>query len=168
MFDAQFFGQLVGGKKRSRIRYWIAFQLSIKQFQIERQILDTAFTKFYVRVGEAFGNDRRVASRHLQHFVRHINANHFPVWPDDLRSDKTDFSRATAEIENRFAFAQITRRIAAAVIALDHFLWNDAEICRLIINRTTKFLRALFCSRRITLADDAFLASTFDHLDTKL
>ncbi len=105
MFDAQFFGQLVGGKKRSRIRYWIAFQLSIKQFQIERQILDTAFTKFYVRVAEAFGNDRRVASRHLQHFVRHINADHFAVWPDDLRGDKTDFSGAAAQIENCFAFA---------------------------------------------------------------
>ena len=141
--------------------------MSIQQFKIECQILDTAFAKLHVRVAEAFGDDRRVASRHLQHFVRHIDPNHFPVWPDNLRGKKTDFSGAAAQIENRFAVAEITRRVAATVIALDHFLWNDVEICRFIINRTTKFLRTLFCSSRVSLADDGFLASSFDHSGPK-
>src|SRR5206468_3965837 len=143
--------KLVCGKKRSRISYWIAFQLSIQQFQIEPQILDTAFAKFHVRVAEAFGDDRRIAPRDLQHLVGHIDANDFTVRPDDLCGDETDFSRAAAQIEDRFAFTQVTRGIATAVIALDHFSWNDLEIFRVVIYRTTQFVRAFFCARGITL-----------------
>ena len=168
MFDTQFFGELVRSKKRSGISYWIAFQLSFQQFQIKRQILDTAFAKFYVRVAEALRDDWGVTPGDLEHFISHIHADHFAVWSNDLRRDETNFSRATTEIENRFALAQIMRRIAAAIIALDHFSWNDVEICRFIINRTTKFVGAFLCSGRVTLADDGFFITGLGHSNAKL
>ncbi len=61
-----------------------------------------------------------------------------PAAPDDLRGDETDLSRAAAEIEHGLALAQIFARIAAAVIALDHFLRNDLEVISVVIDRATK------------------------------
>jgi len=136
--------------------------------EIERKVLNAAFAKFDVRVTDPFADNRRIAARDLEHFVGHIDADDFAAWSDNLRGDKTNFPSAAAKIEHDFTFAQIAGRVAAAIIALDYFSWNCCEIFRLVIDRTTKFPRAFFCSRRITLADDAFLASTFDHLDAKL
>ena len=134
----------------------LSFQLSIQQFQIERQILDPAFAEFHVGVTDAFSDNRRVAACDLEHFVGHIDADHFPLWADNLCGDETDFSRAAAQIENRFAFAQITRWIAATVIALDYFLRNNVEIFGLVFDWTTKFIGAFSCADSISLPDDGF------------
>jgi hypothetical protein len=37
-----------------------------------------------------------------------------------------------------------------------------------VIDRTTQCVGAFFCSSRVTLADDAFFALGFDHLNAKL
>src|SRR5206468_4506790 len=105
------------------------------------------------------GNDWRIAAGDLKHFVGHIHANDSAFWPNDLPSNETNLSRAAAKIENRFAFAQMTRRITAAVIALDYFLGDDFKIIGAVFDRTAKFVRAFLCSRRVTLADDGFFPS---------
>ena len=112
--------------------------MSIQQLEIERQILDAAFAKLDVGIADAFGDNWRVAPRDREHFVGHIHADDFAVRADDLRGDETDFAGAAAQIDNHFAFAQITRRIAATVIAFDHFLLNDLEVIQIVIDRTTK------------------------------
>ena len=86
-----------------------------------------------------------------------------PFGANDLSRDKANLSRPTAKIENHFAFAQITGRIAAAVIALDDFRRNYAQVCGVIFNGATEIVCAFFCSRRVTLADDGFGALWFNH-----
>ena len=125
--------------------------------------MNTAFAKFHVRKTDPLRDDRRISARHLEHFIGHIDADHFAFEPDDLRGDKADFSRAAAQIEDDFAFAQITRRVAAPVITLDHFLRNHLEVFGVIMDRTAKFLRSFCCSRRVTLADDGFSALRLKH-----
>src|SRR5262249_580461 len=133
--------------------------------EIERQILNAAFAEFDVRTADAFGHDRCVAPRDLQHFVRHIDANYFSFRTHNLRGNEANFSGSTADIENYFAFVQITRRIAASIIELDHFARNDFEILGLIIDRTTKFLRSFLRSGRVALTNNSFPTSRFDHSD---
>ena len=50
------------------------------------------------------------------------------------------------EIEHRLAFAEILARIAAAVIAIDHFLRNDLEVFGIVIDRTTKLRLGVLCA----------------------
>ena len=95
----------------------------------------------------------------FQHLVRHVDPDHLSVGPNDLRGDETNLSGAAAEIEHRLALAQILARIAATVIALDHFLRNDFEILADCSRPDNKALsRANFRSRGITLTDDGFRA----------
>jgi hypothetical protein len=103
-----------------------------------------------------------------EHFVRHIDTYHLASRPNNLSSDETDFSRAAAQIENRFAFAQLRRRVTTAVIALDYFLRNDLQIFRFVIDGTTKFVRPLLCSCRVPLTDNGFFAVGFNHSNLKL
>jgi hypothetical protein len=164
MLDSQFRSDFIGGEKRSGIRKGVVAQLSIQQFQIESQILDPVFAEFHVGVTDPFGDNRRVAACDLEHFVGHIDPDHFPLWADNLRGDETDFSRAAAQIENRFAFTQITRWIAATVIALDYFLRNNFEIFGLVFSWTTKIIGAFSCTDSISLPDDGFSTLRIDHV----
>jgi len=141
----------------------IAFRLLIQQFEIEREVLDAAFSEFHVRKTDALRNSRRVAARHFEHLIGHVDAHDLPFGTDNLSSDETDFSRAAAKIENDLAFAQITRRITATVIALDHFWRNDLEIFGVVFDRTAKFVRAFFCADGISLPDDGFSTLRLNH-----
>ena len=80
----------------------------------------------------------------------------FPSGADDLRGDEANLSCAAPEIEHRLACSQILARIAAAVIALDHFLRNDFEIFGIVIDRTTKFRFGGFGSGGVTFPDGGF------------
>ena len=112
-------------EERSRVGDRPRFQFRVELFEIERQILDAAFAELDVRVTDPLRHDRRVPARDLQHFVGHVDADDLSVRPDDLRGDETDFSGPAAEIEHGLALAQIFARIAAAVVAFDHFLRDD-------------------------------------------
>src|SRR6516225_1762673 len=168
MFNAQVFGEIIGRKKRSRVRDRVLLQLSIHQFEIERQVLNAAFVKFHVGVTDALGHDERITPRDFQHFICHIDADHFSFRSDNLSGDETDFARAAAEVENRLAFVHMTGGIATTIIALDHFSWNYFEIFRVVLYCTTEFVCAFFCSRRITLAYDGLFAPSFNHSNWKV
>src|SRR4029077_18851442 len=118
MFYAQFLGKLICLQERSRVRNRSRLKFGVELLQIQGQILDSAFAKFDVPVADTLGHNRRVATCHREHLVRHINTNNHAFRADNLRGDKADLSRATAKIENRLAFPKISTRVAASVVAL--------------------------------------------------
>ncbi len=94
--------------------------------------------EFNIRIANTFGDDWRIFTRKCEHFVCHIHANNAAFRADNLRCDKTDFSAAGPKVQNGFTFANITGRIAAAIITIEDILRNNFKILRVIIDWAAK------------------------------
>ena len=86
------------------------------------QVLNLAAAKLDVVITEPVADRLLVFARQLQHRRIEIDADHFALGADDLGDDVASLAAAGAQIENRLAFVNITRRIAAAVVFLDDFV----------------------------------------------
>ena len=156
VLQSQLLRQLVRAQERSGVGDRSRLQFRIEFFQIEREVLNTALAKLDVGVTDFFRDHRRIASRHPEHLVCHIDADHFAARSDDLRRDEADLPGAAAEIENGFALAYVFARIAAAVIPLDHFLRNDFEVFAVVVDRATKPWLGRLSPGSVAFSDGSF------------
>lgn len=137
VLDAKVSGDLVGAQEGIGVLNGIGFEFAVEEFEIEREVLDTAFAELDIGIADALGDDGGVAACDFEHGIGHINADDFSFGADDLRSDETNLTGAASEIENCFPGFYILTGVAAAIIFFDNFFWNNFEIFRVVVYRTT-------------------------------
>ncbi len=137
--------------------------LLLEAIEVERQILDPAAPELDVGKAGALGHDRRIAPRHLEHVRRHVDTDHPPLGPDHLRGDEADLARAATEIEHRLSGLQVLRRVAAAVVALDHLGRDDLQVARVVVDRAAELLDLGVRALAVPLSD-VLLDFRYGHL----
>src|SRR5204863_2456983 len=107
------------------------------------QILNAAFAEFNIVKSDRLADHRRVLPGQRQHVVIHVHADDAPRRPHNLRGDKTNLPGSAADIQNGFSMLEMFGRVAAAIVVVDDFLWNDLQKLTIVFDGTTKGLDSL-------------------------
>src|SRR5712692_848609 len=134
----QFLRDGLGGEERVHALDRTRLQLRLQPFQIESEVLDAALAELDVVIADGVADRALVLPRQREHVVVHVHTDDLAAGTDDLRGDETNLARAAAQIEDRFARAQVLRRIAAAIIPFEDFGWDDVEEAAIVGDRAAE------------------------------
>ena len=111
---------------------------AVQAVEIYRQVLEASASELNIAKSQLIGHGGRMTPRERQHLGVHVDTNHASRRTDNLSCDKTCLAAAAAEIQNRVAWLQIGRRIAASVVALDDFARYYFEIAWIVAHRAAQ------------------------------
>jgi hypothetical protein len=87
--------------------------------------LNLAAAEFDVVIAELVADRFLIFTAQFKHRRIEVDAYDFALGSNDLGDDVASLAAARSEIEDRFTFMNIPRRIAAAVILFDDFVGDD-------------------------------------------
>ena len=99
-----------------------------------------SMTELDIVIANFFGEIRLGRTRKLKHFIGHIDTDDSPFWAHNLGGDKANFATTGSKVEHRFAFFDVARGVTASIVAVEHFLRNDFQEFRVVINGAAKRL----------------------------
>src|SRR5688500_17142988 len=97
-----------------------------------------------------------ILAREIKHRRGKIDTDDLPLRADKLSDDIAGFATAGAEIQNRFACADIARWIAAAIVFVDDFLRNDFKQTLVVTHGQAKTLLDVLSGVAVTLQHRCF------------
>src|SRR5580704_18306870 len=111
---------------------------AVEAVEIYRQVLEAPAPELNVAKSQLRGHCRRMTPRERQHLGVHVDTDDASRRTNNLSRDKTRLASAAAEIQNPVARLQVWRRIAASVVALDHFARYRFEIAWIVAHRAAQ------------------------------
>src|SRR5262249_24068471 len=109
-----------------------------QQVEVEAQVLDQPAAELDVAVSQSFSHARLMLSGQGEHLAIAVHSDHPPRRADDLCGDEADLAAARAEVKDGIAGPDIGRRVAAAVVALQHLGRDGIQVARLITDRAAQ------------------------------
>lgn len=92
LLDTELSGKFFERKEAVGVCDGVFGKSGLEQFQVECEVLDSAFAKFDIGVADTLGDNRCIDASHLEHVISHVNADHAPCFANHLGSDEADFS----------------------------------------------------------------------------
>ena len=139
-----------GASRRSRVLQLAQFQVAplvhhraraqrlAQQVEVQRQVLDQAAAERQVVVADPTRELGVVAAGQGEHVTVAVDADNPPLGPHHLRGDVADLAATAPQVEHRLSRPEVSRRVAAAVVALQDLDGDRFEIPRVVLHRTAQ------------------------------